>query len=231
MKHLRSKKKLAVLAVAITTAVVAAGAAIAATGGGTAPSGFLDSVAKHLGISRETLDDATRAAALEQVDAAVESGKITEEQAREMRERIESGETPPFFGRPFDRDHEEFGFGPPGGPVGAVSLDEAADYLGLGEDALHERLLNGDTLAEVAKAEGKSVDGLVNRLVAAAKERLDIAVESGDLTEARRDEILTRVEAGVRQFVEEGFGFHRFGPGHGPGLGDSELAPEAAAAL
>lgn len=222
------RKQVAVVVVGLVV-LGGGGAAIAASGSGPSPSGFLDSVANHLGISREELDDATRAAALDQVDSALEAGHITEEQADAMRERIESGEAPPLFGRPFLHDHEEFGFGPPGGPVGAVSLDEAADYLGLGEDALHERLRDGDTLAEVAEDEGKSVDGLVDTLVAAAKERLDAAVESGDLTGERRDEILERVEAGVRRFVEEAFRLHRFG--HGPGADRPDLGPAPEAAL
>ena len=53
-----------------------------------------DSVAEHLDISPEELDDATRAAAIDQVDAAPEAGRVTEEEAERLKERNESGEVP-----------------------------------------------------------------------------------------------------------------------------------------
>jgi hypothetical protein len=240
MRVLKSKKKLVVAAAAVAV-LGAGGAAIASSSeGGPSPSSFLDSVAKHLGISRDSLDDATRAAAIDQVDAAVEAGQITKEQADRLKERIKSGEVPPFFGGPFlgprfgphffgpPRDGEpgfgfhfefEFGLGGPHDP--GASFSAAAKFLGLTVRELRERLADGDSLADVAKAEGKSVEGLVDLFLADAKERLDKAVEAGRITETRAKEILERLEAGVREFVEGGFrGFHRFR--HGPG----ELAPE-----
>jgi hypothetical protein len=237
MTVLKSKKKLAVAAAAVAV-LGAGGAAVAASSeGGPSPSSFLDSVAKHLGISRDKLDDATRAAAIDQVDAALEAGQITEEQADRLKERIRSGDVPPFFGglflgprfrpdffgprpggeRGFDF-HFEFGLGPR--RVGA-SFTDAAKYLGLTVRQLRERLVDGDSLADIAKAEGKSVDGLVDVFVADAKKRLDEGVAAGRITEARAKEILERLEAGIREFVEGGFrGFHRFR--HVPG----ELVPE-----
>jgi hypothetical protein len=65
------------------------------------------------------------------------------------------------FARPFVR------------PARGVDLDEAAEYLELSESELRERLRDGDTLAEVAEEEGKSVEGLVDALVAAGRERID----------------------------------------------------------
>ncbi len=96
--RLGSKRTLAVTA-AVLAAAVGGGAAVAAAQDeeGRAP-GFFEAVARHLGISSEKLEDAVKAASLEQVDAALEEGKITEEQAEELRERIESGEAGPLFG-------------------------------------------------------------------------------------------------------------------------------------
>lgn len=222
MRGLNSKKKLASASVALAV-VGGGGVAIAASDSGASPSSFLDSVAKHLGISREQLDDATRAAAIDQVDAALEAGRITEEEAERLKDRIESGEVPPFFGLPLlgPRTDGERGFGfhfefrHDGGPAVGASLSAAAEYLGLNVEELRERLDDGETLAEVARAEGKSVDGLVDAFVAEAKERLDEAVEEGRLTEPERaDEILDRLESVIRDFVENGFrGLPRL---HGP---------------
>ena len=98
-------------------------------------------------------------------------------------------------------------------------LDGAADYLGLTEAELHERLRDGQTLAEIAKAEGKSVDGLVQALVAAGKERLDQAVEDGRITAAQRDEMVERLESKIDALVNGEPFLEKHGPGFGQRFG------------
>ena len=111
----RFKKRAPVLAAALAAAVVGGGAALAgAQDGSSTPSEFFDSVARHLGISPEKLEDATKAAAIDQVDAALEEGKITKARADELKARIESGEGPLLFGPGL------FGH-PHGGPHGLES--------------------------------------------------------------------------------------------------------------
>ena len=109
-------------------------------------------------------------------------------------------------------------------------LEGAADYLGLTEAELHERLRNGQTLAEIARAEGKSVDGLEQALVAAGKERLDQAVEAGRITAAQRDELLERLEAKIDALVNGTPFLEKRGPGFGHRFGgpmDSSFVPLA----
>jgi hypothetical protein len=198
-----------VLVVAVAAALVAVtGTAIAAsTGSAGSPSAFLDSLAKHLGISREKLDEATKAAAIDQVDALLEAGRITEEQADAMKERIRSGEGM-LFG---------WGRGPgPWGHKGADAfgnhLSAAAEYLGLDEDELRTRLADGKSLKEIAEAEGKSVDGLEKAIVADAKERLADAVKDGKLTEEQAAAMAERIADRVDELVEG-----TLGRGHGLG--------------
>ena len=80
-------------------------------------------------------------------------------------------------------------------------LDAAATYLGLGEDELHARLETGDTLAEIATAEGKTVDGLVDAMVAAAEKDIAAAVDEGRLTQSQADEITTDLKQHVEGMV------------------------------
>ena len=82
MSKLTSKHVLAATVAGL--AVAGGGAAIAASQTDSQGSSFLDSVAKHLGISSDKLEDATRAAAVDQVNQALEDGKITKEQADEL---------------------------------------------------------------------------------------------------------------------------------------------------
>ena len=83
-------RKLLVVAVA-AIAVAVGGVALASAAGTTStPSAFMESLAKHLGISTEKLQDAAKAAAIDQIDAALAEGKITKEQADAAKERIQS---------------------------------------------------------------------------------------------------------------------------------------------
>jgi len=86
-----------------------------------------------------------------------------------------------------------------GGPGGMHDdLSAAATYLGLTESELQTKLQNGKTLAQVANAsDGKSVDGLVDALVAAAKKHIAADVSSGRLTQAQADQI----ESGLKQQI------------------------------
>src|ERR687896_683689 len=88
--------------------------------------------------------------------AAAESR--ADDPAAELKDRIRSGQ-PLVPG---------FGLRGPGGH-GLVHpqpfLDPAAEYLGVDEEELRERLAGGESLAEIAEAEGKSVEGLVDALV------------------------------------------------------------------
>ncbi|MDW5598284.1 hypothetical protein VSS74_28255 [Conexibacter stalactiti] len=72
--------------------------------------------------------------------------------------------------------------GPGGpGPIGGPGLEfgsAAADYLGLDAEELRERLIDGRSLAEIARAEGKSVEGLEEALVAAFREHVDDLVNA-----------------------------------------------------
>jgi hypothetical protein len=220
LKRFATKRTLVAGAVVLAVCV-GAGAAIAATKDVFDPKeeqeAFQAAVAEKLGVTTAELEDAYKEAALERLDAAVAAGRLTEEQADEIRERIESGD---FLG-PL-----AFGFGPgfgldvhvEGGPGAGVSMESAADYLGVTEAQLHERLRDGQTLAEIAKAEGKSVEGLKQALLAPAKDKLDNAVQKGEITSAQRDEILEKLESGINDLVNgtgplgPGPGFHhRFG--------------------
>ena len=159
---------------------------------------LLDDAAGRLGVEPSELEDALEQALKARVDAAVDEGRLTEEQGAELKERIDSGELPFFRGlaRPGPGGFGSFGrFGH------FEKLETAASYLGLGEAELREQLADGKTLAEIARAEGKSVDGLVRALVNDAKARLDQAVAAGKLTRAQADELAEGLEGRIADLV------------------------------
>ena len=211
---MRKRTKLAVSAGA-ALAVVGAGGAVAATA--LSPSeeskAVVDDAAKQLGVDPAKLNEALKQALENRIDQAVESGRLTEEQGKAMKQRIENDDFP-LFPVPGPA------FGPRAfGHHGFRDLDAAATYLGVDEDALRERLRDGETLADVAKAEDKSVDGLVTAIVAATTKRLDEAVAAGRITKAQRDEIVAGLTKRTTEIVNGDFPAlkGREGPGFGPG--------------
>ena len=152
---------------AALVAVLGGGAAVAATQ--LSPAEESDAIvadaAKQLGVSADKLDAALKQALENRVDAAVEAGTLTAAQAAELKERIAGRRGPAGRGRAGPRP-------PHRGHHGFVDFAAAADYLGVTEAKLRGASLeDGDTLAEIAKANGKTAAGLVNALVAAAQSR------------------------------------------------------------
>jgi hypothetical protein len=205
MRQINAKRVLAA-ASALSIAVGAGGAIAASKGSSSEGQSFLSRVAGHLGISTEKLEDATEQAAIDEVDEQLEAGKITKAQADELKARIREGGVPFLFGRPHFRSDGPGAFDGPRlfhAPFGHLSA--AADYLGLSVPQLLEQLTSGKSLADVAEAEDKSVEGLKDAMVADAKERLDQAVEEGMLTEAQAKEKLEAIESRVDDIVNGKF--------------------------
>jgi polyhydroxyalkanoate synthesis regulator phasin len=206
---------------AAALAVGGAGAGVAATKLATSsPSeeskAIVNDAAKSLGVAPSKLSAALKKAYEDRIDAAVADGRLTKQQGAELKQRIESGDFP-LVGPP--------GFGHvPGGPHELLhGLDAAASYLGLTEDQLRSRLESGKTLAEIAKAQGKSVAGLKDAMVADAKTHLDAAVKAGRLSSAEEQRVLADLGQRIDDLVNgklpdrvpgrPGFGFRdRPGP-------------------
>jgi hypothetical protein len=188
------RKRKLIFGVAALLAAAGGGVAIAASD--SSPSAenqaVLDSVAKQLGISSTKLSDALKQALGERVDAAVAAGRLTKEEGAALKARINSDDFP-LFGGFHGRGFGHVGF--------LGKLDAAADYLGLTEAQLRTQLERGKSLAQIAQAQGKSVDGLIDTLVSAAKEKLDDAVAAGRLTRAQADEMLQNLRDRITSLV------------------------------
>jgi polyhydroxyalkanoate synthesis regulator phasin len=227
---IRKLKPKILIGAAAGIAVAGGGAALAATQF-TSPKeenqAVLSDAAKQLGIQPSELSAALKKALENRVDAAVADGRLTKEQGAELKKRIEAGDLPllagPWLGPPGPFGHFGDGFTPFG------RFDAAASYLGLTKAQLFQRLNEGKTLADIAKAQGKTVDGLVSALYDAAKKRLDKAVDDGRLTKAEEQSVLDGLEARLKHFVNDGhFLFHRDnGPFRGRGWWPDRPRPGA----
>jgi hypothetical protein len=72
-------------------------------------------------------------------------------------------------------------------------LTVAAETIGITEDALREALEGGQTLAEVAAANGVDVQTVIDAMVADVAAHLAEKVEAGDITQEQADARIERV--------------------------------------
>ena len=190
-----SARRIAALALAGGLLAGGTGAAIAAVSkddGKKAEQAVLDDAAKRLNVTPEKLRDALSAAQDAQLDQAVKDGKLTQKQADAIKaRRKQSGRVlgGPFGGPPGFRGHGH-GFG----ERRVMIFPDLAKALGLTRAQLFEQLRDGKSTADIAKANGKSLDDVRAAVKADAEERADKAVKDGDLTQKQADDLLARLD-------------------------------------
>jgi lambda repressor-like predicted transcriptional regulator len=177
-------------AVAGLAVVAGGGAALAANGSSDPDSDFLGDVAKRLGVGQDDLEQAIEDATIARIDEAVADGDISKEDAEALKERVRSGDAPAIL--PGFRA-KGLGVGPlgPGGPKprlvvpgplpGGDLIGAAAEYLDMTRAEVLEGLRDGKSLADLANAKGKSVDGLKDALRSEISKDADEAID--DLVE------------------------------------------------
>jgi hypothetical protein len=207
-----AKRKLATGAAA--AALVAGGGAAVAASRHSSPredsQAIINDAAKQLGIEPSELSDALKQALKNRVDAAVTAGRLSKSEGDALKERIDSGRLPLVFPGPRGDGEYRHHHGP--------DLDAAAEYLGLTEDELRSELRSGKSLAQIAKAHGRTVEGLVAALVDEAKTKLDAAVAAGRLTREEADSMLAGLKERITDLVNTRFP-PRFGERRGlPGF-------------
>ena len=173
-----NRTRLRIIGAAAIAAVVAGGGAAFATtraaadSPSTAREAFLADVAGRLGVSVDDLKKAFK-------DAAAARG----------------WKRGPFMGP---------GFGPHPGHRHAVrqAFEAAGSYLGLSREELMSRLRSGQSLAQIAEAEGKSVDGLQQAIHDAIVKQLDAGVTAGRLTQEQKQKLVDRLDAVIDDLVQ-----------------------------
>ena len=89
--------------------------------------------------------------------------------------------------------------------------EAAAEVLGLSEEDLIAALMDGQTLAQIAEAQGMSVDDFSAALVTAVTADLQAKLDAGDITQEEFDEATADLDARIDEIInaEGGIRFHR----------------------
>jgi polyhydroxyalkanoate synthesis regulator phasin len=183
---------------------------------------FREAVAKALGITVDEYDAAVKEAHDQVLEEAVAEGKLTEEQAERMRERMELAPGSWGRGRGFRAPHGE-GFRAPrggfGGRLGGAPIGVATEKLGMSAEELMAEIQAGKSIADVAREKGVDVQEIADAYMEQLRARLGQAVENGRLTQEQADSMLEKAEEWVLEMLNntwEGRAPGRF-PGRFPG--------------
>lgn len=197
----------------LTAVALAAGSAgaIAATNGDARneEQAVLDDAAKRLDVTPERLRSALSGAQDAQIDERVRAGELTQEQADAIKQRrVRNGRVlVPGHGR------GHHGTGGRGGRP--QRFEDLATALGLSKSDLRTRLRDGETVTEIARAEGRGLASVKREVRASRVKRLDAAVKAGRLTDAQRDAMLAHLDEHIDRLGEWPDGrFGRKPPGH-----------------
>lgn len=141
--------------------------------------------ADELGVSVDDLTPAGKAAAIATIDQAVANGDLPEDVAARMKERIEAA----------DGDGcRLFGAGVMAWGRHAAHADFRLDWVSAAADVLEmepadlvSALYDGDSLQDVAEAQGVDYGDVSQAILDAAKADLDALVEAGRITQERAD--------------------------------------------
>ncbi len=159
---------------------------------------FLSDFASKLGKSPTDVLAAFKQAEKDQVASAVQAGRLTQQQADQVNQRIDQQQGIPFGGPGFG----ERGHGP-GGPGFGPGGDQAlATWLGVQPADLMTALRSNQSLAQIAQAHGKSRDDLKQFLVQQEKARLDQAVQAGKLTQDQENQRLSDLSSHLDQMID-----------------------------
>lgn len=177
-------------------------------------------IAAENGVSEADLASAIEADIESHIADAVESGRLTQEQADEKLSELSDKVTERINTRPSERPERDR----PGHRGHRFGAGEVLEELGLTADDLRAGREAGQTLAETAEANGVSEEDLVAALVAQATERAEAAIESGRVDEDRVAEMLEGLEEKITERInaEPGDRPDRpFRPGRGEGPGSA----------
>jgi uncharacterized protein (DUF433 family) len=218
-------------ALALSGALVAGGtgvaiAAVTKDDAKKSEQAVLDDAAQRLDVTPQKLRDALSAAQDAQLDQSVKDGDLTQKQADAIKAARKASGTvlgPGLRGGPGRHGGPGKVLKLRGGPglhrfgVRGDLFDDIAKALGTTKEKVIEQLRDGKSVADILKANGKSVADVRAAVKAAMKTRLDKAVKDGDLTRKQADEILDNVDQKVAA-IGSGKGLrlrgdrrHRFG--------------------
>ena len=156
----------------------------------------LAGVAVAHGKTQAGLEAAIVADAKTHLDATVASGKLTADREAQILAKLQANVSKVVTAT-----------GPPAGTKQKgkhairAAVKTAATYVGVTVEQIRTQLQAGKSLAEIATAQGKSVDGLKAVIVTDAKAAIATLVSSGKITAERGQQYLDQIQKNIDKIV------------------------------
>lgn len=176
-------------------------------------------VAEEKGVDLQTIVDAAVAQHTTMVNAMVQTGQLTQEQADAMTALMTANLTAELsdttglgmgmgmgFGQDFDRG---FGFG--GAENSLITI--AAEQLDMTAADLVTELQGGKTIAQVAEEKGVDLQTIVDAAVAQHTTQINAMVEAGRLTQEQADAFIAQLTTRLTSELSSNLPAGGFGPG------------------
>lgn len=147
----------------------------------------MEEILEAQGLTAEEFQAAKQAAMIAAVNQAVADGELTQEEADALIERIENG----------GKGHGNRGHGNKGKSnwlTGEEKQALKADVLGMSVEDLAAAKEAGQSLSEIAEAQGMTLEEFKADLDAALIVVVDQAVADGELTQEQADRIIEKIE-------------------------------------
>lgn len=185
---------------AVMFGVLAVSGSASAAGPGETASRFATLLAQQLGVTTERLQEATTAARDQLLAEKVAAGELTQAQADAIKARTASLGS----GGPGGQGHGGHGPGAHarGVKVMVNAVEVTAETTGLTVDAVRAQLQSGQSLAQIAAANGVSRDILKNAIITAQNAAIQTAIANGTLTQAQGAEISANLAEHVDQIID-----------------------------
>jgi polyhydroxyalkanoate synthesis regulator phasin len=153
---------------------------------------FRTSLAQHLGVTVDKLQQAFKDTAKEMIDQAVKNGKLTQQQADKLKQKIDSAQ-----GKCFPLGAgilAQRGKVMAAGAMLKVGFDAAAKALSLTSDQLRSELKSGKSIADVAQAQKVDLQTVKTAVINAEKAAIDGALKNGKLTQQQADNMKSMID-------------------------------------
>ncbi len=147
----------------------------------------LAEVVMNAGGDIQVVIDAAVAAGQEKIDTALANGRITEEQAAALSTDLAAGITSAVNGESGPR---WVGSAPIRIASARVLVSAVADATGMTAREVVEQWRDGQSLSEIAAANGSSEAAVLDAAVASATERIEAAVADGTMAQSQADVLL-----------------------------------------
>jgi transcriptional regulator with XRE-family HTH domain len=154
----------------------------------------VEMLADKLGISVEEVRSGQKEVRDELIDKALAHGRLTAEQAARLK-AAEPGELRANLRRGGVRLLFNF-------------IDAAAKVIGIERDEVHTRLQNGQSLAQIAEANGIGHDELVSGMASELRTRIQTALSEGTISQEMATRLLANLDERIDKLVDLTGGKH-----------------------